>query len=379
MSKIIINKALLPAGFSDKLYPKSQKQFVIVEKILEFFSNYSYLRVSPPLVEFEETLLSEGPGSVLKENTFRIMDPVTQKMMALRSDMTTQIARISSTRMLHYPRPLRLSYSGDVLRVKSNTLNMNRQITQVGAEIIGKISDELEAEIILIGLKTLNSLKIKNLSIDLNFPNLRNKLLNKCPKNLMPRITQAIERKDLIFLKKSNFPNKLDILNLMENFGYFENRKAYLSKLTKNNQKNKSIIHLVKIAEKIKNIFLDINIIIDPLESNPFNYHDSMTFTVFSKTIRGGIAKGGTYKTITGEKATGISIYTELINNTSNLVEKKYIVLINSMDFKQAEKYISKGFQVIFSEKLNENNYNKIAKNVNCNYVLINNKLIKIK
>ena len=379
MSIINRNKALLPAGFSDKLYPKSQKQFIIVERILDFFSNYSYLRVSPPLLEFEETLLSEGPGSVLKENTFRIMDPITQKMMALRSDMTTQISRISSTRMLHYPRPLRLSYSGDVLRVKSTTLNMDRQITQVGAEIIGKISDALESEIILIGLKTLNSLKIKNLSIDLNFPKLRSKLLNKCPNHLLPKVTQAIERKDIIFLKKNNFPNKLDILNLMENFGYFESRSSYLKKLTKNNQKNKSIIHLVKIAEKIKNIFLDINIIIDPLESNPFNYHDGMTFTVFSKAIKGGIAKGGTYKTITGEKATGISIYTELINNTPNLVEKKNIIVMNSKDFKEAEKHISKGFQVIFSEKLNENNYKKIAKIMNCNYVLINNNLIKIK
>lgn len=378
MPKIIRNKALLPAGFSDILYPKSQKQFVIVEKILEFFSNYSYLRVSPPLVEFEETLLSEGPGFVLKENSFRIMDPITKKMMAIRSDMTTQISRISSTRMSHYPRPLRLSYSGDVLRVKSTTLNMDRQITQVGAEIIGKISDALESEIILISLKTLNSLKIKNLSIDLNFPKLRNKLLNKCPKYLLPKVTQAIERKDLIFLKKNNFPNKIDILNLMESFGYFDSRSSYLKKLTKTNQNNKSIIHLIKIAEKIKKNFVDINIIIDPLESNPFNYHDGMTFTVFSKAIRGGIAKGGTYKTIAGEKATGVSIYTELIKNTPELLLKKNHLVINSIDFNDAEKYISKGFQIIFSEELNENNYNKIAKKMNCNYVLINKNLIKI-
>ena len=379
MSKIVRNKALLPAGFSDKLYPKSQKQFIIVEKILEFFSNYSYLRVSPPLIEFEETLLSEGPGSVLKENSFRIMDPVTKKMMALRSDMTTQISRISSTRMLNYPRPLRLSYSGDVLRVKSTTLNMDRQITQVGAEIIGKVNDVLESEIILIGLKTLNSLKIKNLTIDLNYPKLKNKLLNKCQKDLLPKVTQAIERKDLIFLKKTNFPNKVDILNLMESFGYFESRNAYFKKLTKTNQRNKSIIHLIKIAEKIKNNFLDINIIIDPLESNPLNYHDGMTFTIFSKEIRGGIAKGGTYKTIAGEKATGISIYTELIKKAPDLFIKKNYLVINSLEFKEAEKFISKGFQVIFSDEMNKNNYNKIARKLNCNYVLINKNLIKIK
>jgi len=163
LSKIVKNKSLLPAGFSDKLYPKSQKQTLIVEKILNFFSKFSYLRISPPLIEFEETLLSEGPGVTLKENTFRIMDPITNRMMALRSDMTTQISRISSSRMKHYPRPLRLSYSGDVLRVKSTTLNMNRQVTQVGAEIIGKVNDELESEIILIALNYKLRKKLRNL------------------------------------------------------------------------------------------------------------------------------------------------------------------------------------------------------------------------
>ena len=89
-----------------------------MKKFLSFFADFNYLRVNPPLIEFEETLFAKGPGSVLKDNSFRIMDPISQKMMALRSDMTTQISRIASSRMSHYPRPLRISYSGDVLRVK---------------------------------------------------------------------------------------------------------------------------------------------------------------------------------------------------------------------------------------------------------------------
>ena len=52
-----MNKSsLLPAGFSDKIYPRSQKNAMIVEKIVESFLNYGYLRITPPLIEFEETL-----------------------------------------------------------------------------------------------------------------------------------------------------------------------------------------------------------------------------------------------------------------------------------------------------------------------------------
>ena len=138
--------------------------------MLDVFSNYGYQRVKPPLVEYEETLLSDGPGTVLKDSTFRIMDPLSQKMMALRSDVTAQISRIASTRLSHLARPLRLSYSGDVLRVKGDSFNTERQKTQVGAELIGLENEFCDAEIILICLKALKSINIENITIDINLP-----------------------------------------------------------------------------------------------------------------------------------------------------------------------------------------------------------------
>ena len=101
------------------------------------------------------------------------MDPISKKMMAVRSDMTTQISRISSKRLAHYPRPLRLSYSGEVLRVNPSGLKLERQIAQVGAEIIGDITSDLETEIIVIGLKILKELYIEDLTLDLNYQNLK--------------------------------------------------------------------------------------------------------------------------------------------------------------------------------------------------------------
>ncbi|MFM2044423.1 MAG: putative phosphoribosyltransferase regulatory subunit [Pseudomonadota bacterium] len=64
---------------------------------MKVFHAHGYERVKPPLVEFEEALLS-GPGAALAQQTFRIMDPVSQRMMGVRSDMTTQVARIAASR-----------------------------------------------------------------------------------------------------------------------------------------------------------------------------------------------------------------------------------------------------------------------------------------
>ena len=171
-------KGLLPAGLSDILYPDARIQAKTIENLLDVFSNYGYMRVKPPLVEYEDSLLSDGPGAVLKDSTFRIMDPLSQRMMALRSDVTAQISRIASTRLSHLPRPLRLSYSGDVLRVKGDSFNAERQKTQVGAELIGPKSELIDSEIILVCLQSLKSINIRNITIDLNLPFLRDFFLD---------------------------------------------------------------------------------------------------------------------------------------------------------------------------------------------------------
>ena len=59
---------------------------------------HGYERVKPPLVEFEETLLS-GAGSAMASDTFRMMDPISHRMVGVRADMTPQIARIAATRL----------------------------------------------------------------------------------------------------------------------------------------------------------------------------------------------------------------------------------------------------------------------------------------
>ncbi len=371
--------SLLPAGFSDKIFPRSQKNSLIIEKIIEIFLNYGYLRVTPPLIEFEETLLSEGPGSKLKDNSFRVMDPISQKMMAVRSDMTTQISRISSYRMAHYSRPLRLSYSGEVLRVKPTGLKLERQTSQVGAEIIGDSSTSSETEIIIISLKILKALDLTNLSIDLNFQQLRIDLINKLKDNPnFNLIINAIEKKDLNYLNSLQFENKENILNLLKSSGKFIDENDFIKKLNLVNKNNKYVLNVVNVAKDIKNKFENVNIMIDPLEKNSFDYHHGLTFTIFGDAIQGGIVKGGTYCTIKNETATGMSLYVDLLDSVPNsFFLNKNKVLIEQNDFINADKLIKKGYQIIFYKNLNSLDFN-LAKKLDCKLIFFDNKLIKV-
>ena len=139
-------KARLPAGLRDVLPPDAAAETETTARLLAAFASRGYEQVDPPLLEFEESLLI-GAGAATAEQTFRLMDPVSHRMMGLRTDITVQVARIATTRLRNLPRPLRLCYAGQVLRVKGTQLRPDRQFGQAGIELIGSDSSAADAEI----------------------------------------------------------------------------------------------------------------------------------------------------------------------------------------------------------------------------------------
>ena len=378
MSSLSNQKGLLPAGLSDILYPNAHIQSKIIENLLDVFSSYGYLRVKPPLVEYEETLLSDGPGEVLKDSTFRVMDPLSQKMLALRSDVTAQISRIASTRLSHLSRPLRLSYSGDVLRVKGDSFNMERQKTQVGAELIGPKSEVIDAEIMLVCVKALKSINIDNLTIDINLPFLRKYLLTGISPSLKHSINQYIDNKDKQSLKKLKFENLNIISELMDVFGDHLNVIKYLQEL-----KSKGILvdiigHYLTVIDIVRKNDKSIKLSIDPLENRGFKYHTGITFTIFSDKLKGEIAKGGSYNISTGETATGCTIYTEKVYPKLMLNLDKDLVYIPYLNMKDADEIIKKGYRIVFGSVANSE-FEKEASEMNCKYIWKDNTILKLK
>ena len=377
MTRSQLQKGLLPAGLSDILYPKAQVQAKKIENLLDVFSNHGYLRVKPPLVEYEETLLSDGPGTVLKDSTFRIMDPLSQKMMALRSDVTAQISRIASTRLSHLARPLRLSYSGDVLRVKGDSFNTERQKTQVGAELIGLENEFCDAEIILICLKALKSINIENITIDINLPFLREYFLKDLTPSLKEEINKAIDLRDKKSLKKFKFKYSKIVLDLMESSGDYSFATNFLSKLKLEGFINNVRDYYLRVIDIVDKNDSSIKISIDPLENRGFNYHTGLSFTIFSENLKGEIAKGGRYKTLNGETAIGCTIYTEKIYSKSKSNLDKNLVYVPYLNIYDADHIIRKGYKVVFGNNLTPD-LKKDAFNLKCQFIWENKKIVKL-
>src|SRR5579883_2175497 len=156
----VSHPALLPTGMRDLLPPEAEAEAQVVARLMATLAAHGYQRVKPPLVEFEETLFA-GAGAAMAASTFRIMDPGSHRMIGVRADMTPQIARIAATR---------LGYAGQVLRVRGSEIRPERQIGQVGAELIGAGGPAADVEAIAVAGEGLYAVGVPRLSVDITLP-----------------------------------------------------------------------------------------------------------------------------------------------------------------------------------------------------------------
>jgi len=309
-------KALLPAGLRDVLSPDAAFEAAVVEKTVSVFTSNGYDRVKPPLIEFEDSLLS-GSGAATAKQTFRLMDPVSHQMMGLRPDLTVQVGRIATTRLANLPRPLRLSYAGQVLRVKGSQLRPERQYGQVGAELIGAQSAEGDAEVILMAAEALTDLGVEGLSIDLGLPTLVMAIKEGISLSTgdESRLDLALERKDVAEVAAVGGNVAPVLAQLIEACGSADHAIAPLRKLAVSQKARAEIDSLLAVIDIIRQAAPNLSITVDPVERRGYEYHTGVTFTFFALGVRGELGRGGRYRAGAdgNEPATGVSLFTDSI------------------------------------------------------------------
>lgn len=308
------SKALLPEGLQDLLPPDAAREAALGARLLACFHSHGYERVKPPFIEFEDSLLS-GTGAGLSESSFRLMDPVSRRMMALRSDMTPQVARIAGTRLARAPRPLRLSYSGDILRVLGSELRPERQFAQVGFELIGASSLHADAEVILLAVEGLAALGLKNLTVDLCAPTLVTAILNGLDLSAESHaaLRGALDRKDDAGIAGLAGGAEQVLKGLLAATGTARPALEALSQLDLPESARAAASALREVAGLVLAAAPDLSVTIDPVERRGFEYQTGVSFTLFVQGVRGELGRGGRYPLAAngapGEDAAGCTLY----------------------------------------------------------------------
>ena len=319
------NPGLLPAGLSDLLPPDAGFEASVTERLIDACHARGYERVKPPLMEFEDSLLS-GTGAAMDRQVFRLMDPVSQRMMGLRADITPQIARIAASRLKSAPRPLRLCYAGQVLRVRGDQIRPERQFAQIGAELIGSAAPAADAEIIAMAADAVGYIGVTGVSIDLALPSLVSAILgDRAEAPVIRPLREALDHKDTGALDDLAKQLGDDLTNTLKRLvlaaGPADDTLAAVDAIDLPPAAAAEWAGLKAIVEQVRRMAPDLTLTIDPVEHRGFEYHGGVTFTLYAAGVRGELGSGGRYLAgngagnggTEGEPATGFTLFTDTL------------------------------------------------------------------
>jgi ATP phosphoribosyltransferase regulatory subunit len=307
------NPSLLPEGLRDRLPPEAEALGRVRGAVLNQAELNGYARVEPPLAEFEATLLGRLK-SARSTDLLRVIDPISQQTLALRPDITAQVGRIAATRMAHRPRPLRLCYAGQVMKVRGTQLRPEREMCQSGCEIIGTDSVTAVIETIRVALDSLAAAGATGLSVDLTLPDLVPLLAAgpmPLPEGALEAVIAELDGKDagaLAALGASAY------LPLIEAAGPVE---AALARLAVIDAGGLLASRIEGVRAIVAGVADRATLTLDPTERHGFEYQSWIGFSLFADGVRGEIGRGGSYSIVhpdgREEPAVGFSLYLDPI------------------------------------------------------------------
>lgn len=355
----------LPQGVRDFPPDIAEEIRRVEEYLLEEFTRWGYRRVITPLFEYLESI-SVGLGDELRDKILKFVDPATGDVVALRPDITPQVGRMVAVQLRDYPKPIRLCYNGRLIRFEEKGSGKEREIFQVGCELMGLSSPEADAEIIALAVKSLEKLGIKKLVLDVGHTGFLRFLLQKTGA-IRKEIEEALKKKDQEALgnaiSKASLPKSVKevILSLPELYGSREIlRKA----------KNISIIR--KYIEELEGVLslldefeLNPEINVDLGELRGFNYYTGVTFELISPDVSSPLVRGGRYDELLGKygydsPATGFAVDVEPllgITRVHSEYGQVYFIVIPRKSalrheaIRTAERLRSKGYKTILELK----------------------------
>ena len=143
----------VPYGTKDILPQDAARKRRVENELARLFLAWGYQEVVTPTFEYHETLKAGAPEES-DDSSFRFFDR-NGRMLALRPDMTTPIARVAVMRMKDDPLPFRLFYLANVFRQEESQAGRQCEFYQAGVELLGAGGIAADAEVVALAVEAL--------------------------------------------------------------------------------------------------------------------------------------------------------------------------------------------------------------------------------
>jgi ATP phosphoribosyltransferase regulatory subunit len=296
----------LPKGARLYLPDEAARKRHAESRLFDVFARWGYRELITPTFEYFD-VLALGTDPEVQENMFKLVDRETGRMLALRADITPQIARIVATRLRDEPKPLRLAYVTNVFRYDEPQVSRYREFFQAGVELIGLEKPEAEVEVIAMAIEGLHALGLEHFQIDLGHPDFFRGLLEelKADAGHQRELRQALARKDAATLERlvadlappAHVGDAL--LALPTLFGHAEVLER-AGALARGERAARALANLSEVYRLLTIYGLAERVLLDLGEVRGFDYYSGLYFEAYLNGFGAAVAGGGRYDDLLG-------------------------------------------------------------------------------
>lgn len=345
----------IPEGSKDILFDECREKIRIENLLRDSYINCGFLDIISPTLEFYDVFNGDHT-TIAQEKMYKLFDN-QGRILVLRPDVTTPIARITATKLKEASFPIRFCYTSSVFRINESLFGKTNEVTQSGIETIGIKSVKADAETIIIGINALINCGLRDFKIEIGQAEFYKSLIEEL--NLVDENKEKIRRyvEDKNFVALDNFIKEnvkehspgcvRAIKELPKLFGNIEIiDKA--RKLTNNGKAVKALENILDVYKLIEKAGLESYVTFDLGMVQHMDYYSGIIFRAITHGVGGYILSGGRYDELIKKfgrdlPAIGFAIDVDSlidalqnIGHTNHKKEKQLLVYYTEELFKKA-------------------------------------------
>jgi ATP phosphoribosyltransferase regulatory subunit len=321
----------IPEGMRDLLPEEIALQERLEKDILALFRQWSYQKVLTPTLEYTACVQPEFEQDT---SLYKFFDQ-SGRVLTLRPELTTSIARLVSTRLRGGIFPLRLCYGADVFR---NGQVRYREFRQVGVELIGSDHELADAEVIALAVEAIRGLGLKNYQFNLGHMGIFSGLMSEAgiDGEMQAKLEEALARKNIVgvetWVRQSGLQGRVQ--ELLLRLPHFHGGEEILDEVLQWSERP-AIREAVESLRRIYNYLCDFgvqtNVALDLGILRGFSYYTGAVFEGYVPGIGFPVVEGGRYDSLyadfgISQPATGFAIH------LGNLLDQFPLLPVESAD-----------------------------------------------
>jgi len=277
----------------------------IENTLVSIFDGWSYEEITTPTIDYY-SLFERGMGRSQAHHAFRFSD-TDGRMLAIRPDVTSLVARAAATLFAGRARPLRLCYVAPVFRQQPRSrAEWRRESMQIGCELIGVNSSAADIEVLAIVCEVLERLELDRYStITLNdvevFNGIAEQLkLNPDTRNEMRELVDTRNAADLerflsAYASAADAQAFAKLIQLSGQRRILTEARALIT----NARSRAALDRLERLWAVIESLQLDDRFEIDLGDVSRLDYYTGLTFKIFVSGAGARVGGGGRYDGLT--------------------------------------------------------------------------------